>query len=94
MCLTLGVSILASTTEIQILLSSQCTVHESVWSAKATMQCQISVVFLIALYMYLIYPSVESEATAGCICNYHNTAITRRVLIMPETYYLLLVIME
>ena len=36
MCLNLGVSILASTTEIQLLVSSQCTVYESVRSAQAT----------------------------------------------------------
>ena len=32
MCLTLGVTILASTIEIKLVLSSQCTVVAPVWS--------------------------------------------------------------
>ena len=49
MCLTIGVTILASTTEIQMVMSSQCTVGVSLWSAKASMYIRISLVFLIAL---------------------------------------------
>ena len=54
MCLTLGLTLLASTTEMQILLSSQCTVGAPVWSAKAYIYLRIALVLLIALYMHLI----------------------------------------
>ena len=60
MCLSLGVTILASTTEINIVLSSKCTVGAPVKSAKAYMYLRISLVLLTALYMHIIYPSVES----------------------------------
>ena len=49
------------------MLSSQCTVGAPVWSAKAPIYRQSALVFLTALYMYLISPLVESEATDGCI---------------------------
>ena len=65
MCLTLGVTILASTIEIQILLSSQFTFGAPVCSAKSSMHPRITLVSLTALYMYLIYLSVESEVIAG-----------------------------
>ena len=65
MCLTLGVTLLASTTEIQLLSSPQYTVGAPVWSAKASMYLRITLVFLTALYMHLISPSVESDAIAG-----------------------------
>ena len=65
MCLTKGVTILASTTEIQRLLFSQCIVGATVWSDKASMYIQINLVLLTTLYMYLIATSVESEAIAG-----------------------------
>ena len=65
MCLTLGVTILASTTEIQLVLYSQCTVGAPVWSDKASMYLQVNLVFLTALYVHLISPSVESDAIAG-----------------------------
>ena len=65
MCLTLIVSILASTIEMQLLLSSQCTVGEPVWSAKSSMYIWIILVLLTALYMHLISTSVESNAIAG-----------------------------
>ena len=65
MCLTLGVTILSSTTETKLVLSSQCTVGAPVWSAKSSMYLRITLVFLTALYMHLIYPSVESDAIAG-----------------------------
>ena len=64
-CLTLGVTILASTKEIKLVLSYECTVGLLVWSAKASMYLRINLVFLTALYMYLIYPSLDSEAIAG-----------------------------
>ena len=53
MCLNLGVTILASTTEIQLVLSSQCTVGACVYSAKASMYLRITLVFFTALYMHL-----------------------------------------
>ena len=65
MCLTLGVTRLASTTEIQLVLSSQFNVCASVWSDKASMYLQITLVFFTALYIHLISPSVESDAIAG-----------------------------
>ena len=58
MCLTLEVTILASTTEIQPVLSTQCTVGATVWSAKYSVYLQITLVFLTSLYMHLISPSV------------------------------------
>ena len=42
MYLTLGVTPLASTTEIQLVLSYQCTVGAPVWIAKASMYLRIS----------------------------------------------------
>ena len=65
LCLTLGVTILASTTEIQIVLSYQCTVGESVWIDSSSMYLRITIVLFTALYMHLIYPSVGSETISG-----------------------------
>ena len=65
MCLTLGVTLLASTQEIQLVLSSQFTVGAPLWSSKASMYLWITLVFLTDLYMHLISPSVESDAIAG-----------------------------
>ena len=62
MCLTLGVTILASTAEIQHVLSYQCTVGTPVWNSKSSMHLRITLVFFTAFYIYLIYPSVESDA--------------------------------
>ena len=62
---TLRVTILASTTEILLVLYSRFTVGTPVYSSKAYMYIRISLVFLKALYMHLIFPSVESEATSG-----------------------------
>ena len=56
MCLTLGVTILSSTTEIRLVLYSQCYVGAPVWSAKASMYLRITLVFLTALYIHIIYP--------------------------------------
>ena len=64
-CLTLGVTLLASTKEIQLVLSYQCTVGAPVWSARDYMYLQIILVLLTALYMHIIYPSVESEAISS-----------------------------
>ena len=63
--LTLGVTLLASTIEIQIVISSQCTVSAPVWRAKDFIYLRITLVLLTALYMYIIYPSVDSKAIAG-----------------------------
>ena len=65
MCLILGVTLLASTIEIKIVLSSQCYVGAPVWSDKGSMYLRITLVFFTYLYMHLIYPSVESYAIAG-----------------------------
>ena len=65
MCLTIEVNILASTTEIKLVLYSQCTVGEPVWIDKASMYLRITLVLFTALYMHLIYPSVESDDIAS-----------------------------
>ena len=65
MCLILGVTLLASTIEIKLVLSSQFTVGAPVWSAKYSMYLRITLVLLTALYMHLISLSVESDAIAG-----------------------------
>ena len=65
MCSTLGVTRLASTAEIQRLMSSWCTSGAPVWDAKAYMYLQTALVFLTALYMHIISPSVKSEAISG-----------------------------
>ena len=62
--LTLGVTTLASTTEMQLVLSYQCTFGAPVWIDKTSMYLQTALVFLTALYMRLISPSVNSEAVA------------------------------
>ena len=64
-CLTLGVTILASTTEIKAAFSSQCTVGEPVWSAKDSMYLLMALFLLTDLHMHIIYPSAESEAMDG-----------------------------
>ena len=79
MCLTLGVTLLSSTIDMKPVLYSQCTVGSPVWSSNAPIQHQITLVFLAALYMHLIYPSVEYEATSICICTLNQTENTRRV---------------
>ena len=63
--LTIGVTTLASTSEIQLVLYYQCTVGEPVCIDKASMYIRTALVFLTALYMHIIYPSVHSEAIAG-----------------------------
>ena len=65
MRLTLGVTLLASTKEIQLVLYYQCTVGAPVWSANVSMYLRINLFFLTALYMHIISPSVESEAIYG-----------------------------
>ena len=62
---TLGVTIFDSTKETQRLLSPQCTIGAPVWIAGDSIYLQITLVLLKALYMHLIYPSLESEAIAG-----------------------------
>ena len=65
MCLTLGVTILDPKIEIYIVLSCQLTVGAPVCSSRAYMYLRITLVFLTALYMYIISLSVNSEAIAG-----------------------------
>ena len=79
LCLTLGVTILASTKDIKLVLSSHFTVGAPVWIDKASMYLRITLFFLTALYMHTIYPSVESDAIAGWICTLHQTATPSRV---------------
>ena len=56
MYLTLGVNILASTTEIQLLLSFKCTVGETVWISKAPVYLCICLILFTEFYMHLIFP--------------------------------------
>ena len=79
MCLTPGANILASTAEIKLVFSYQCTVGAPVWSSKASVYIQIKLVLLRDLYMHLIPPLVESEAIAGLICTFHQTSTPIRV---------------
>ena len=65
MCLTLGETILYPTTEIQLVLSSQCNGGTLVLSYRDSMYLRTTLVFLTALYKHPIYPSVESEAMNG-----------------------------
>ena len=60
MCLTLVVTILASTTEIQLVLSYQYTFGVPVCIDKASMYLRITLVFLTALYMHIKSPSVDT----------------------------------
>ena len=88
-CLMIGVTILASTKEMQIVLPSQCTVVETLWRARASMYLQITLVFFTSLYMNIISSSVESEAIARWICNFCQKATPRIVWKIPETDHLL-----
>ena len=65
MCLTLEVTIFASTTKTQLVLSYQFTVGAPVWSARTSMYLQLTLVFFTAFYMHLISTSVQSEAIGG-----------------------------
>ena len=90
MCLTLGVTILASIAEIQLLLSSQYTISSPVCSAKESMYPRMTLVLLTALFMHLISPSVGSDSIADRICAFQQTSTPSRVWIIPETDRLLL----
>ena len=56
MCLTLGITISDSTTEIQLLLYSNFTIDAPVCSAKAYMYLRITLVLLTSLYMHIFSP--------------------------------------
>ena len=70
--------------------SSLCTFSSPVCSAKDSIYLRISLVFLAALYMHIISPSVQSEAISGWICTFQHTYIPRRVWIIPYTNHLML----
>ena len=89
--LTLGVIILVS--KKKLVLSFQCNVVAQVWSDKASMWRRVVLVLLAEFYILIIYPSLESETTAGCICTFQNSETLRRVWIIPKTYPLLLIIL-
>ena len=80
MCLTLGVTILASTIEIKLVLSYQCTVGSLVWRTKDSVYFWIALVLLIDLYMYQIFPYMESEDISSLIWTFQQTSASRRVL--------------
>ena len=65
MCLTLGVTVLATTAEIRLLFSSQCTFDAPLFSAKVSVYLRIVLVLLIDLYINLIFTPLESVVTAG-----------------------------
>ena len=58
-------SLLYSTTEIKIVLSSQCTIGAPVWSSKDSIYLNIALFFLEDLYMHLISPPEDSESITG-----------------------------
>ena len=89
MCLTIGVTILASTTEIKIVLYYQFNVCTPVWSSKASMYLHIHLFLLTALHMNLIYISEEPEDKSGLVYTFQKTETPRRVWIIPETDHLL-----
>ena len=64
MCLTIGVTLLDSTIETQLVLYSQFIIGAPVWNDKVSVYLRISLVLLAYFYMYLIHPSVESQAIA------------------------------
>ena len=49
------------------MLSSQCAVGAPVCSARDSMYLRMTLFLFKALYIHLIYPSVESDATDGLI---------------------------
>ena len=67
MCFTLVVTILSLTAEMQIVLSSQCTVHTPSCHTKDPIYRQTALVLFTDLYIQRIYTSVESGGTSGCI---------------------------
>ena len=83
MRLTLGVTILAPKTEIQLVLYSQCTVSAPVWGAKASMYLRMTLVLFTDLYMHLISTSVYSDDISGWICTFQQTSTPIRVFIIP-----------
>ena len=65
MFLTLGVTLLASTTEIQLVLYYACTVYARLCSDKPSMYLRTTLFLFTDLYMHLISPPVESNDIAG-----------------------------
>ena len=61
MCLTIVVTLLDSTIDIQLVLSYHFTVGAPVWSAKTSMYLLITFFKLTYLYMHLISPSVDLD---------------------------------
>ena len=84
-CLTPGVTILASTTEIKLFLSYKYNVVAPLWSANASINCRTALVFLTDLYMHIIFILADSEDTAGWTWTFHHTETSIRVWIIPET---------
>ena len=68
---------------MQLVLSYQCTVGAPLWSAKDFIYIWMALVLLIYLYMHIIYPPMESEATAGSIYTFQRNANPIRVCIIP-----------
>ena len=64
MCLTIGVTLLDSTIEKQLVLYSQFTVVAPMWSDKASTYLRKTLAFLTALNIHLISTSVDSDDIA------------------------------
>ena len=79
MCLTLGATLLAPTTEPQLVLYSKCPVVAPVRSDIYYMYLWINLVLLTELYMHPIHLPVGSEAISGLIGTLQQTATPRRV---------------
>ena len=62
MCLNLGVTVLASTTEIQLVLSSQCTICSPKWSAKDSM-------YLLITFLLYSFVHASDFSFSGLRCN-------------------------
>ena len=77
----------------KFLLFSHCNVGALVWSAMDSMYLCITLFFLIAFWMYLIYLSLESEDISGVICTFQKTATPTRVWKILKTDRLLLKIL-
>ena len=65
MRLTLRLTLIVSRTKMQLVFYSRCNIGAPVWSAKDSIYLGMALVFLKALYMHIISPSVDSEDTAG-----------------------------
>ena len=81
MCLPLGVTILYSTTEIKLVLDSQFSVGAPVYSPKASVYLQITLVFL--RYMKSIAPHTGAP-TVHCEDNTSYISVVESKIVIPR----------